>query len=198
MISCKWRLTAGTFASSVAWALITSLLVQPCGSAMAQTQVNCSSKLKQAEQKFIDALFDDVIALVEPCVRDGDLALEEKGRAYELLSKTYVAQAYIEQARSTIRKLLELVPNYSPNPERDTPPFIAQVEQMKEEMRAEKEAGLAKQRAEEGGFPQTWHLLVGGAVIAGVIVAVVAGNGNGAEDDLPIVPNPLPGPPSLP
>jgi len=191
----NWRFAAGTFGSSLAWALIASLVLQPCGAALAQTQTNCSSKLKQAEQKFSDALFDEVIVLLEPCMKDGNLTLEEKGRAYELLSKTYVAQSYIEQATTSIRKLLELVPNYKPNPERDTPPFIAQVEQIRNQMREEKEAAVTEP-VTEAAFPQTWHLIAGGAVVAGVAAYFVF-----KKEEAGVVPPPpsvLPGPPSLP
>ena len=56
-----------------------------------------------------------------------------------------MAKDYLEQAKQSIRKLLELVPNWQPDPDQDPPPFTRLVEKVRREM----------EEAKKGTAPQT-------------------------------------------
>ena len=171
----------------IAWALVCSLCLQPLAStALARPDGPCSEKIQEARQKFDAAAFADVISLLEPCLQGDASSLnkDEKAQAYELLAKTYSAQSLIDQATTSIKKLLEIAPNFQPNPDRDPPPFVDQVNQVKKEM--------ASQEAQGGGegepfYKNQWFLIGGGVVAAAIIVAVVAG---GKSESTPAVNNP--------
>ncbi|MDI6766283.1 MAG: hypothetical protein QME52_05615 [Bacteroidota bacterium] len=174
----------------IVWALIPSLLIQPISICFAQTQNVCEERLKDAEKKFYDGFFDEAIDLLNQCLAEKDISTQERAKAHELLAKTYLGKDYIDQAKGAIQKLLELVPTYSANPERDTPTFVDLVQQVKSEKGEEKK--------EEGKpwYKNTWVWIGAGVVVVGIVlIAVLAG---GKEEEKPVPETPLPDPPVLP
>lgn len=142
---------------------------------VAQTQGACDEKIKQAEQKFYDGLFDDAVALLNSCLKESSITKQERARAHELLAKVYLGKDYQEQAESAIRKLLELVPSYAPNPDKDTPTYVALVEKVRSEQPKEGEQ-LAEQSPKEDGKPwytNTWVLIGAGVVVVGVVAILL-------------------------
>jgi hypothetical protein len=178
------------------WGLILFLTLEPCALSLAQTQSSCAAKLKQAETRFDSGDFDGSIVLLEECLKVGEITQQEKIRVYELLAQNYTSKSYLEQATNAIRSLLELVPNYRPDPDQYSPAFVAQVEQVRSEMAREERKPVPKgkpEKVEEAGFPQTWHLIAGGAVVAGVAAYFIFKG----EEEKTQVTN-LPGPPGRP
>ncbi len=174
------------------WVLVAALVIQPCASALAQTQDECAVKLKDAATKFDNGDFDGSIALINECLGKGDLPQKEKSRAYELLAMNYTSKSYLEQADNAIKKLLELVPNYKPNPDQYSPAFIARVEKVKSEMGAgEKPAEQPQEQG--GGSSKTWMYVAGGVVVAGVLGYLIFHKSSSET-----TASPLPGPPALP
>jgi len=173
------------------WTLVISLTLQPCSIIFAQTQDDCTAKIKEAEQKFYNGDFETSITLLENCLKTGNLSRREKERAYELLALNYQSKSYLEQANNAIKKLLELAPNYKPNPEQFPPTFVEQVEKVRKEMEGEK-----PQKSEGGGIPTKWLLIGGGVVVVGVIAYLVFKGGGGDGETVPA--KALPEPPSLP
>lgn len=174
----------------VLWTLIFSLAIQPVWShVMAGTPGGCSEKLQEAKAKFDSAAFADVISLLEPCLQGdgGDLKKEEKVQGYELLAKTYSLQGLMEQAKPPTKKLLELSPSYAPDVDRDPPPFVELVNQVKKEMAA------APVPASEPFYKNTWVMIGGGVLVAGAAILLLSGS---KSSDTP--PSPLPGPPAFP
>ncbi|MDI6804342.1 MAG: hypothetical protein QME58_10935 [Bacteroidota bacterium] len=142
---------------------------------MAQTQSSCDEKIKLAEQKFYDGLFDDAIALLNSCLKESSVTKQERARAHELLAKVYLGKDYQEQAESAIRKLLELVPSYTPNPDKDTPTYVALVEKVKSEQAQPKEQPeeQAKQDEKKSWYENTWVIVGAGVAVVGAVVAVL-------------------------
>lgn len=141
----------------------------------AQTQGACDEKIKQAEQKFYDGLFDDAVALLNGCLKESSITKQERARAHELLAKVYLGKDYQEQAESAIRKLIELVPSYTPNPDKDTPTYVALVEKVRSEQTKESEPP-AEQSPKEDGKPwytNTWVLIGAGVIVVGVIAILL-------------------------
>ncbi len=105
----------------------------------AQPQDKCGDILKQAENKYEEGLLDETIALVNRCLDQKGLGLEESENAYKLLGKAYYAKGLLTQSKENLKKLLELVPNWKPNRDLETPSFV----QLAEEVIKEMEVGLA-------------------------------------------------------
>lgn len=179
------------------WVLVAGLLLEPSAQALASLQdEGCAEKLQLAQERFYDGKFDETIALTKECLDKGSLQEDQKKQAYELLGQALVAKEYLDQANDAIRKLLKIVPNYAPDPERVTPTFAQQVNKIKAE-EAQKEAVKEEQKKEEGGFDMKWVYIGAGVVAAGVVVLLVAGKKS--EESTPTPPaTVLPGPPPLP
>jgi len=172
--------------------------------AAAQTQEDCQAKLPQAEVAFTDARFDDAIKLLTDCLDKGGFTdSADKQRAYRLLGLAYLAKDYIEQAKSAINKLLDLMPVYEPDPDQDPPAFIQIFETVKRE-RERLQSGAqpppkeVKPEKERKGGSGKWFLIGGGVIVLGAGAALALGGGGG--DGGPVIPppNPLPDPPPLP
>jgi phosphotransferase system glucose/maltose/N-acetylglucosamine-specific IIC component len=140
---------------------------------IAQTQGGIDDRLKQAEQKFYDGLFDDSITILNGCLKDSDITKQERARAHELLAKVYLSKDYQEQAQSAIKKLLELVPNYAPNPDKDTPTYVALVEKVKAEQPQQKEQQETSDQQESAPWYKNTWVIVGAVAVVGAVVAVL-------------------------
>ena len=169
----------------VCWTLIVSLVLQPCVVAIAQAQDKCSTNLKQAQAKFDRGEFDGSIALVQECLRSKDASDDQKVKGYELLGQIYMGKGSYSQADDAIRKLLAIESDYKPSPDQTSPAFVSQVEKIRGEMGGGSGGG--------GGFP--WLYVAGGAVVAGVAIALIASKSSG--DETPAKTE-LPGPPPRP
>jgi len=172
----------------------------PFASDEAQAQDDCKTKLNQAQTAYTNGRLDEAIELLSDCVNKGKLSTDDEQRALKLLGFAYLAKDYVDQAKTTIQKLLELVPAYEPDPAQDPPAFTNMVKEMKKEKAA---PGPEKPPAETTTPPvrkkksKTWLFVGGGAVVAGGVAALVLGGGGGGG----VVPPPttsLPTPPPLP
>ncbi|MDI6804340.1 MAG: tetratricopeptide repeat protein [Bacteroidota bacterium] len=176
----------------IIWTIIIALLFQPLTGAFAQVKGVCEERLKEAEKKFYDGFFDEAITLLNQCLKEPNIAQQERAKAHELLAKVYLGKDYLDQAENALKKLLELVPTYSANPERDTPTFVALVDKVKAEQPKPPEP-VEKKEDKGAWYTNTWVLVGAGAAVAGG-VAVLLLTGKKETEKV----NPLPGPPSLP
>lgn len=186
-------------AGIVVWAMLVSIVGVPAVPVFAQQQnVDCSEQIVEAEQLYTVGRFDEAINMLTRCIDGGTLDEDEKMRAYRLLGLSYIAKDFLEDARSAVRKLLEMVPNYMPDPVQDPPPFTQMVEEVKEERDEEVDDELREMIPEQKESRSTlWMIVGGGALAVGALVAVLAGGGGNGDDDDP-TPTDLPGPPDLP
>ena len=171
-----------------------------------QAQDDCTEQLNQAEQFYNTGRFDDAEKIIENCLANGDMDREQKLRAYRLLGLTYIAKDLEAEARDTVSKLLEMVPNYQTDPVQDPPPFRTLVDEVKQDqdMRTQQQTeseetvteqpqqgdeleNLVEQREDRKKQKRKWYYIAGGAVVgAAVITAVVLGGGSdGAEFPMP-------------
>ena len=181
----------------------------------AQAQEKCDTAIPDAEKKYNTGRFDEAISILESCL-PGDFTEKEKGEAYRIIALAYHAKDYLEQARTAVKKLLELVPDWEPDPIQDPPQFQRMVEEMKQKMETQKqpqeqppveEEQLMEIPAEppqqlptaKKGGSKKFLFIGGGVAIAGALVVVlVAGGGAGAGDGGGGGGNRLPFPPPLP
>lgn len=171
-------------------------LVIPIPAALAQV-VTCQERLAQAEAQYKVGQFEEVIALLPTCLENEGFDEEERQQAYRLLGLSYLGKDLVNDARGTIQKLLELVPDYQADPEQDPPVFTDLVDDVREEMQTEPEPEpepepqlepepITEQPTREGGrSPLKWLAIGGGALAAAVLGAMLLGgkdnNGNGVQ-----------------
>lgn len=165
----------------------------------------CEELLAEAENKYFEGLLDQTIELVNVCLNQQNITVEQREKGYKLLGKAYHAKGLLEQAKDNIRKLLELIPNWQPNPNIDTPSFARMAEEVIAEMERQEEQAEREQAEQptaptepaterDGGGGKTLLLIAGGGGLAAaaLILALAGGGGGGAAN------NQLPDPPPLP
>ena len=128
-----------------------------------------------------------------------------------------MSQNLESEAKNAVRKLLELVPDYSPDPSRDKPTFIKLVEEVKQEQlaleaikeeetprvepipRTEREPEDLSEiiPGEKEGSAKKW-LIIGGVGVVGAVVGFLALSGGGGNGDVVPPVDPLGRPPVLP
>ncbi|MBD3275649.1 MAG: hypothetical protein GF372_10075 [Candidatus Marinimicrobia bacterium] len=193
----------------ITW-LIIAIVVLPVPGittiSVVQAQDDCTEQLNQAEQFYNTGRFDDAEQIIENCLENGTMDREQKLRAYRLLGLTYIAKDLEAEARDTVSKLLEMVPNYQTDPVQDPPPFRNLVDEVKKDQDTQEQAeteeqqtvteqpqqgdeleNLVEQREDRKKQKRKWYYIAGGAVVgAAVITAVVLGGGSdGAEFPMP-------------
>ncbi len=191
------------FSKSLAIFLIAGLLFTPLPGTISLVfaQGKCSQELNDAEQKYNTGRFDEAIESITKCLGKPGITEDEKMRAYRLLGLAYIAKDYLEDAKTAVKKLLDMVPNYQSDPVQDPPPFTRMVEEVKEQQQTQKvkpEPVIppTPEAQEKKGGSKKWYYIGGGVLAAGVITGIIlssGGDGNGTEP-----PRPLPDPPSVP
>ncbi len=174
------------------------------GTIFAQSQNECEEELKIAQKKMETGKFDEAIDFITECLNKEGISNETKKQAYRLLGLTYIAKDYLGEARNAVGKLLDVVPNYTPDPDQDPPSFVDIVEeQIAERSQPVKQPDTKTTAATEETSGKSdkslWWWIGGGAVVALVAVIVLAAGGgdDGGGDDPPPATS-LPNPPDLP
>jgi len=168
----------------ICFSIVNVPIVNSWGLLFAQ-DAGCEKVLKEAEQKYTDGRFDEAINLITRCLEDPGITAAQKQKSYRLMGLTYIAKDYLIEAKSSIQKLLLLVPNYKPDPVFDPPPFINIVEEVKRET-----VTVPVTREEEKTDNKKWYWIGGGVAAIVVLIAVLAlGNGNGDDKTLPGAPS---------
>jgi tetratricopeptide (TPR) repeat protein len=175
----------------IACLIILMLPCEPLLAALQQGGNDYAKTVKEAENKYLLGDFDSSIKLLEESLRSLNFPQDLKKSAYELLAQNYLAKSYLEQAKSAIKKLLELVPTYVPPA--DNPPFVAEVERIRQEIRAKAPVELVAKQEESEWYESPWVWIGGGLLIAGGAVLLF----KPVPDETIVVPV-LPGPPNPP
>ena len=156
-----------------------------CGNSLviAQSQEVCTKQLAQAENDYNRGRFDEAISMITECLGKSGIIEQERMRAYRLLGLAYLAKDYLEDARSAIRKLLDMVPNYKSDPVQDPPPFTKLIEEIKLEPSGKPVKDTVEVEMTSGS--KKWYFIGGGIVVAGGVAAAIllSGNGNGNDND---------------
>jgi len=159
----------------------------------AQTPASCDTSYAQAQEAYYAANFEPAVALLRPCAQHSTLSDSTRARMYRLLSFVYLGQNDQNAARQAVESLLDLRPDYTPNPAQDRPDFVSIVRMAKEERRAQRER--TAQNAEEGGRRWLrWAIGAATATALGTAVALVVGDGESGGDEPDSLPRPEPPP----
>lgn len=119
---------------------ILTLLFTASTFSRAQAQNQCDKELTEAEAKLQVGRLNEAIAQAKNCLEKSVLDTVEHTRAYKILGKAYYAKGLLDAAKENFRKLLGLIPEWRPDPEKDSPSFQIMVEEVIQEMKNEKQA----------------------------------------------------------
>lgn len=154
----------------------------------AQAPDACQAEYEEAQERYYAAEFDAAIDLLQQCLQRANLSVETRVRVYRLLSFAHIAQGNRQEARFAVESLLDLQPDYTPDPSQDRPDFIELVREVK----ASRQPTAASDAESNRGWVK-WALGGLGVAAAGVLtIVLVGGDGGGGPDDLPGEPPPLP------
>ncbi|PAP76524.1 outer membrane protein [Rubrivirga marina] len=106
-------------------ALLAALALTP---AAAQ---NCTQALDRAQSSYQSGEFDQTIDRLTTCLEADAFSIEERRAAYRLIGLSYIGKDREADAREAVASLLEVAPNYEPDPALDPPPFVRLVSEMR-------------------------------------------------------------------
>lgn len=96
----------------------------------------CNTALNDADEQYRTGEFDEAIERLTTCLDRNAFSDEERRRAFRLLGLAYIGKDRENDARSAVRSLLEVAPDYQPDPAVDPPPFVAMVAEVKRNQRS--------------------------------------------------------------
>ena len=180
----RWTGSFPVWACLIVWGLFLLGGVSP---AQAQNPAACDTSFAQAQEAYFAAEFEAAVARLRPCAQERTLPDSVRARMYRLLSFVHLGQNDEAAARRAVESLLDLRPDFAPDPSEDRPDFVSLVERAKRQRRARAES-------EEDGNRRwvRWALGAAAAALgtAAVLLLGVDDSGGGAEPLPP--PQPLP------
>ena len=167
---------------------------------------SCEEVLVEANEMYSRGAFDETIALLDLCIENSGVSDAQRKTAFRLKGLSFIGKGLEVDARESIRRLIQLVPNYEPDPVMDPPNFVQLIAEVKQEIDAElNAAGPPSEEATpvvdesavlEAPPPATvtsgttkrkkkgstkWIIGGLGVVAAGGLVAVLASGGGGSS-----------------
>src|SRR5690554_6080066 len=91
----------------------------------------CDTAIADADEQYRTGSFDTAIARLTDCLDRNAFTAEERRRAYRLLGLAYIGKDREADARRAVQSLLEVAPDYQPDPNVDPPPFVAMVSEVR-------------------------------------------------------------------
>jgi tetratricopeptide (TPR) repeat protein len=145
----------------------------------AQAQDKCAIELAKADKEYLAGNLESAVNLINTCLSKADLTKGEHTRAYELLGLAYLGQNKREEAKAAIQKLLEVAPNYNPDPNELRPDYIKLVQEVK----GPPPAPTPSQPKDKPKSSKKKLLIGGGAAAAGVVAYILLRNGDKSKID---------------
>ena len=162
-------------------------------SASAQENQSCTEILTQANEFLRFGRYESAIALADECKELP--GLNNQIRAYEIIARARESLQQPDEAREALRRLFELNPDFQVDASVERPPFVALVNQVREE--SQDEPPVAISDSVEPSQPKVvrrpnWKkigIFGGGGVVVLGVVACLTETGictGGGEDFAPL------------
>lgn len=162
--------------------------------AAAQEASTCDEELEAAESAYVEGRFDDAIQTAVSCLDRADIETAQAVEGYRLLALALIRKDELPDARAAIVRLLDVYPEYEPDPIVDPPSYTALVDIVRQQVGPQTADVSEPAAAEPSWFRQNMKwILPGGAVVFGGFLAAVLSGGNGGGGS-----NTLPPPPGAP
>ena len=122
---------------------LSAVLLLSVQSVNAQEMI-CQEELSEANALYTNGRFDESIERIDVCLAKENISVAERRTAYRLKGLCFIGKGAEVDAKGAVQYLLELFPNYQPDPVQDPPDFVMMVNEMKEEINSD----LASQQNE--------------------------------------------------
>jgi len=116
--------------------LLVTLILSLLQPREAQPQDSCRQVLEEADKKYRGSRYAEAITSLARCLAKGEWSDAEKGAAYKLLSKAYLAQGQRDSAKTAVKNLLKSMPAWRPDIKNDTKSFNSFAEEVLKEVAA--------------------------------------------------------------
>ncbi len=200
-----------SFPKLINFLILGSLIIFPLNHVFANTpqlyQTQIGKALKEAERLYLGGYFDEAIQILDDFIESFKTNEQERAEAYKLLGKAYAAKRLLDEAKASLRKMLELDPNIRFDPKIEPPSVYRLYQEIKDQMDIEKtpevppilpEPGdsleLPSPQKSKGGIP-LWLKIAGGSAVAIGAAAIIIGSGG---PDIQVASDNLPDPPTRP
>ena len=120
-----------------------------------QTESSCGRAIAEAQSQYQSGNFNESIQLLYECLIRKDVRDENVVQAYRLLTLSYLQEENLNKAKLTIVRLLEEVPDYTPDAVQDPPSYVALVKSVKKQLEVEGESALEQQAYDQSGLNRT-------------------------------------------
>lgn len=157
-------------------ALLLTALLAVCFNLQAQ---DCDNALEDALESFGQQRYNLIIALLTDCPPGQMLDKTQKIIAYDLLAQAYFVNSQVDSAKVALNNLLDLQPEYAPQPPQYSEEFIRTVDEVRDESAREEAKSL---------FRNKWFW-IGGAAASSVAAFLIFSKG-GEPALLPEAPDP--------
>lgn len=162
----------------------------------AQDIAVCINNLTEADEARRRGQFEQAISLLEQCKDNSALSILDRSTAHKIIAKSYEGLQREQDAKAAIRSLLEIAPDYEPDPNLDSPSFVELVNEVRAESQAGNEVAekpistnAESMLAEEKRAKRKKLLLIGGGSAVAIAAAAILLSGGG-DDQLPGPPFP--------
>lgn len=112
--------------------LLLICMAAPVKQSQAQNS-SCDKEITEANDLYALGQFDQTIIIVDQCLARQGIPEEERRAAYRLKGLSYIGKGLEGDAKASVRRLLDLVPNYTPDPILDPPDFVSLIDEVKSE-----------------------------------------------------------------
>lgn len=115
-------------------ALTLGVLMLLCALPVYAQEESCQNEINQANTFYARGGFDETIAILDVCLAKEGISDTDRSTAYRLKGLSYIGKGLEVNAQTSVERLIELFPNYEPDPVQDPPDFIEMVNRAKEEL----------------------------------------------------------------
>ena len=114
--------------------LVAALFLFDVEQSTAQNTANCDQEMTQANDLYALGRFDEAISFIQQCLDKSGISEDQRRSAYRIIGLSYIGKGLEGDAKDSVRRLLALAPNYTPDPVLDPPDFVSLVNELKAEM----------------------------------------------------------------
>lgn len=145
----------------------------------AAAQSTCRTALADADESYRSGYFDRTIDRLTGCLDADAFSPEERRQAYRLIGLSYIGKDREADARTAVRSLLEVAPDFRPDPAIDPPPFVRMVTEERRNVgvASATASGARRPASTSGGF-------LGALRVQGTSYTDEGGNLSGSGGDL--------------
>ena len=176
MFRSKNRMSGYVYAQ---WGMVSIIVLLFIGLVSPLNAQDCEAALEDALESLIEQDYEQIIVLLTDCPPDRLIEPSQKIMAYKLLSLAYFVTDQEDASRVAMNSLLDLEPDFNPQPPQYSRQFIGLLEDVRDSRTVTEKRSILRSK---------WFW-IGGAAVTATTVFLLAG-GKKEADMLPEAPDP--------